>query len=279
MSMPLQNTTDRQFRVETLVVRDGRRLGRARANRDGYYENLPVAVLGITTRNRTYYDIPSFKKQFTDPTSMLNQRLAGGQLYGEWGHPNIIGMREDLAIARLSDIQESNWSHHFSSIGTSNELSNGGMLVTANVCPTGPAGKSLKENLEAPLMNTAFSLRGITDAETRNGVSYRTMRRLITFDAVGAGGYFEASKLFSPGSASLEGLGGFDIRLVNVNRAIFTQTALENFSDSELNDYFGTSDVSVVKTVVTVTSPKERGSFKGLSESKLRAHYHEFIKE
>lgn len=274
----LQDVSKLQFRVETLVVRDGRKLRRIRPDADGYYKGLPVAVLGIVTRNRTYYDVETFSDQFTNPNSMFRERLQGGQLPGEYGHPNLLGMSNDMAINRLSILDEKLISHNFRAIYTGSKLEGGGELLLSDLRPTGPYGKDLKDSLDDPSMNTAFSLRAITEATDRNGVSYRYTRKLITFDAVTGGGYFEASKLFAE-TAGTESLSTVDVQIPNDFSPVrFTQCSIENYSNAELNELFGAKRVMLLKQTVSLVTPLERRK-DFLTGKNLRSIYHEQIKE
>lgn len=268
----LQDVSNLQFRIETLVVRNGRKMGRLRPDQDGYYNGMPIAALGIVTRNNTYYDVQSFSQELMNTAGNFNNKLRNGQLYGEWGHPPLAGLSEQMQMARIVDVRESQHSHHIRSIETGATLENGGKLITASICPTGPYAESLRDNFANPCMNTAFSLRAITDSTIKGGVSFRRMKKMITFDAVGAGGYLEASK----GFAATESFHAFDINLVEVDTAIFSQASLESFTDSELNEFFGTKSVALEKKILTVTKTKSGQKLNPLS---LRSHYHELIKE
>ncbi len=271
----LQQVKNVQFRVETMVVHDGRKLGRLRPGVEGYYDAVPVAVLGVPTRNNTYYDVDAFINQVTDKNSGLNRRLSSGQLYGEWGHPDIIGMPNDICLARLADIRESQFSHHIRSLSTGETLENGGKLVLASVKPTGPYGQSLKDNFDDPCMNTAFSLRAITRTEDRGGLSYRTMRHLITFDAVGCGGYAEASKAYSAG---MESFNQFDITVTPVGTAIFSQVSLEYFNDTELNELFGATTITRHRQVISHVKPVE-GRFNKITSRQVKSLFHDHFQE
>lgn len=274
----VQNVDNIQFRVETLVVHNGHKLGRLRPDENGYYAHVPMAVLGIQTRNNTYYDVPAFVAQINNPSSMFSQRLAGGQLYGEWGHPNIIGLGDMEAMARLSDIREENYSHFFRGVNTGQKLEGGGLILEATIKPHGPFKQSLLDNLDDPCMNTAFSLRAITRAEQRGGVSFRTMRKLVTFDAVGAGGYFQASKAFSPATENFD---MFDVSLIDVDTATLSQVALENFTDTELNDIFKSNHIQRHSQVVTVVKNQEAhsGKFSRFTQKIMSTMYHDHFKE
>lgn len=272
-----------QFRVETLVVRDGAKEGRIRPNDKGYYENVPIAVLNEVTRNNTFYDIPSMMEQIESPKSKFNERLVKKQLYGEWGHPKLYGMRPEEQLARMVDIDESRWSHHIYGVYAGRKLeSTGGTLLCATLKPTGPFKTSLEDNLNDPCMNTAFSLRAITSNQQRGNVSYRVVRKLVTFDAVGAGGYEQAAKFYS---ASVECMGGEDFNAYDLAitdemnpKAVFTQYSVENFTDTELNDLFSTNSVAKVKKIQTVMPLNERRRGPGFGRF-LRSTFHERIKE
>lgn len=272
----LQDVSKLQLRVETLIVRDGFRLGRLRPDENGYYHHIPMAVFGIQTRNNTYYDVPAFVQQIQDPSSMFNQRLVGKQLYGEWGHPAIAGMEDMAALNRLAEIREDRYSHFIKDVNIGKTLESGGKILEATIKPTGPFKQSLLDSLEDPFMNTAFSLRAITRAEQRGMLSYRTMRKLITFDAVGAGGSFEASKGFS---GATENFDHFDISLLNANTAVFSQCALESFSDSELNEFFHAPVIQRKRQIITLATNKTPSRFSRFTEKNLHTLYHETIRE
>ena len=269
MSITLQNVSNIQFRVETLVAKDKRK--RVRKDADGYYMDIPVAVLGTVSQNQTYYDVGAFAEQMTSPKTYINKVLTQGKLYGEWGHPKILGMSNQEAIDRLSYVDEEKHSHHFKSITTGETLSDGGKLVLATLKPTGPYKQSLIDNLEDPVMNTSFSLRAITSAEQKGNVSYRVMRKLVTFDAVGAGGYAEAAKSFSPALES------FDVTITPTGQITLTQVSMESYTDTELNELFGTNDISKQKRIVTVLSPDASIEFK--SSLGVRSFYMDLIRE
>lgn len=268
----LQDASHLQFRVETLLVREGRKQGRIRPDENGYYCKMPIAALGVATRNRTYYDIDSFHKEITDPSSMFHQRLVGGQLYGELGHPDLAGMDKPQAIGRLMNVDEKNWSHHIRSVEAGEKLESGGVLLLADIKPTGVGAETVQENFDNPYTNTAFSLRSLTDARQKGGLSYRTMKKLVTFDFVGAGGYYEASKIFSPSCES------FDIDITPLGNAAFTECSMENFSNTELNEFFGTNKVSLLKNVITIVKPAT-GRFQRYQGEKIASEFRKHFRE
>jgi hypothetical protein len=267
---PIENVDRITFTVETLVVRDGRKLARLRPDEDGYYRDHPMAVLGIPSRNNTYYDVAEFVDQLTSPHAAINKLLTDGNLYGEYGHPQLVGLSHQDQLNRLAMIDDKLVSHHFRRIATGKKLENGGVLITGDVKPTGPHGRMLAENFNEPFMNTSFSLRAITQDRMENGLRRRKTRKLVTFDAVAAGGYAEASKRYAPSTESLNIV--FDpVR----EMASFQEVALETFSDTELNEIFGAKTVALFKKKATLI--KGTGLVQLDGEDKLRSLYHELI--
>jgi len=267
----LQNVSNIQFRVETLVAKDRRNAGRLRQDAEGYYNDVPVAALGIASQNNTYYDVDAFQKQMTSPDTYINKVLTQGKLYGEYGHPSIAGMQNAAAIDRLSVIDEKSVSHHFRSISTGESLSGGGKLVVAKLKPTGPYKQALKDSLDDPCINTAFSLRAVTSAEQRGNLSYRVMKKLVTFDAVCAGGYAEAAKSYSPALES------FDVSILPSGQVMLSQVSLESYTDTELNELFGITEAVKISQVQTLLS--KEASYEFRSSVGKRSFYMDLIKE
>lgn len=275
----LQDVSNLQLRVEAMIIGNkGRSLKALTPDESGYFRKFPLMALGIPTRNHTYYDVPSLMRQINDPSTAFNKRLTGSQLYGECGHPYIVGLPQELALARLAHIEEKNWSHQFGGIYTDDkQLEGGGKLLLGDIKPTGATyGAALDQNLRDPTLNTGFSLRAITDARLTKGVSWRNFKNLITFDWVGAGGFEQASKLF----ASTESFSAFDINVVPLkNVAIFEQISIECFTDTELNEYFGASKIGFFRSVKTVARGDDPKAFAEVTTAKARSHFHEFLKE
>lgn len=273
--MPVLENVERiTFTVETLVVREGQKLARLQADENGYYNDFPVAVLGVSTRNKTYYDVSEFVAQITEPNTYLNQMIADGTLYGEYGHPNLTNLDHGEQINRLAVIDENRISHHFRKIQTSHDLESGGRLITADIKPTGPYGKFLKENLDEPFMNTAFSLRSITQDRMEGDIRRRKMRKLVTFDAVAAGGYAEASKRFMPSKGALETI---DVTFNSTKDALlFNECALESFADTEIAEIFKTDKIFLQRRVATLL--KGTGVLKIEGEKDLASLYHSLVR-
>lgn len=241
----LQNVDGISFTVEVLAVKNGRKLGRIRPDEDGYY-SMPLAVLGTVTDNRTYYEVEDFVSHLTSPNSLFVKCLIDGKLHGEYGHPPIMTLPEEMRLPRLMTVKEPNISHHIKKVWTGEKLETGGRIIYGLIKPTGPYGESLKESLDDPCLNTSFSLRSIAQSREENGITRRRIKYLVTFDYVCAGGYSEASKRYSPSVESLN----INIPLTSKN-LIKSTCALEHLSNTELNEIFGAKVVTIGANTTT----------------------------
>lgn len=263
---PIQDPKAISIVVETLYIREGRELKKARPDENGYY-TMPLAVLGIPTRNKTYYDINSIVTQLNTDT-YIRQMIQDGTLYGEYGHPDLSGLDNHQAMSRLVRVDEKMVSHHIKEVKTGELLESGGRILYGKIKPFGPYKDSLQDNLDNPCMNTAFSLRSIASEKPMNGLLYREIKKLITFDAVLAGGYAEASKRFSPATESMR------IIAANDDHIYLAKAACECFTNSELNDIFGTKTVEIHSQTITVV-PGGRSLI--TKSGDVRSTYHDMM--
>ena len=267
----LQDPRQFNVRVETLLVKDGRKLKPLIPDEHGYFIGMPLAGIGCVTRNNTYYDVPAFEAALNDERSTFRRRLNEGSLYGERGHPKLIpGISDSEFLNRVKDIDENNLAVHHREVYSKEKCEPDGVkLLLGNVKPYGVGKEQVLENFESPYMNTAFSLRSLTKNEERNGVSYRFIRNLITFDWVTMGGYEQASKRFADqiGTECFEVISRdiiFTPELVKTN-----EISLECFTNQEINEILGTNKVArITESTTFTTSPKERMSryMKGLND-------------
>lgn len=263
----------KQIRSEMLVVCNKSRRGSIKVDDEGYYRDVPVAELNATSRNRTAYESNSFINEITDPTTAFGMKLLDGQLYGEFTHPDTLHYDsndknyEAKVLQRMTTVDLLHQSHHFNAIKVSDPMSDNRRIVYADLKPCGKYGPQLKENLDNPSMNTAFSLRCVTEVITDydsnlvnipNGVSkYRTLK-LITFDNVDSGGFRTACKT---NSLSLENYTQNYIHNINVDQ-VNTSLKFENFkmeslTDTEINEILGTNEVYRASKVITYLNDSE----------------------
>lgn len=247
-----------QFRAETMFVGKNNRVGRIRPDENGIYKGLPMMVLGQTTQQDTYYDPNSIMDQVTNPKSRFNMIYKQQKAYGEYGHPSFFGMSDNEKLQRLTMIDERNISHVFTGIYTDPASADGTVVLRSDLKPTGPMGQVFKDSLDDPIINTAFSLRAYVNTDVRpNGIKYRTVRSLTTWDTVGPSGYATTDKANAIGLESFasENFHDFEIHVMEDGNLLIDQIALETFSNTDLNEIFGTSDVARIvqsKTFVKV---------------------------
>jgi hypothetical protein len=269
-----EDVTRITFNVETLVSYEGRTMDALIPDEEGYYCNYPVAVLGAVSRNNTYYTVDAFHRQIADKGSHFNMVLEQGNLEGELGHPSTEGLTKTELLNRLCEVRSTNVSHHIRRVATGSVLETG-RLVIADIAPSGPHAEVLRRSFDSPRINTAFSLRSLArERILSSGVREREMLKLVTFDAVSAGGYYEASKRFVQGST--ESL--LDVTALNDNDLMFDAVAIESFSDTEIAEIFGTDKVgkitrqtTIVQNARTLADIRDRDSAKQWYHKLIRA--------
>lgn len=238
-----------QFRVETMFAGSGGRVGRIIPDENGIYKGLPLMVIGEVTQQKTYYDPMSVMDQITNPQTKLNKVLKQGKLFGEFGHPSFQGLNQDDAIQRLVTVDEKSTSHLFTSLYTDAPSSDGTVVLRGDLKPSGPYGPAFKESLDDPVVNTAFSLRAYVSTDMRpDGVKYRKVRQLCTWDTVGASGYMSTDKAHALGLESFSGdhYDQHEIQIMSDGNLMIDQIALETFIDTELNEILGVSNISQI---------------------------------
>lgn len=175
-------------------------------NSDGYYT---MVLGGLNTYNSAgeYYVAEGVVQAF-ESSSHFMRRVRNGALYSELGHPKRVpGMNLEDFYRRIVTVDENNICAHISEVwldfdfGKKNPgLSNPDFVaIMGLVKPTGPKAKSLQDSLENPKQNTAFSIRGITENNERNGRTERKLTEIITFDNVPEPGIAAACKAHNPG--------------------------------------------------------------------------------
>lgn len=267
-----------QFRVETMFINS--RVGRIKPDENNVYKGLPMMVLGETTQNNTYYDPQSLVRQIQDPNTNFAKVMKRQQLYGEYGHPVFIGMNDQEKIQRLMTVDEKQVSHLFTGLYTDAPTAAGTVVLRADIKPMGPYGATLKESLDDPLANTAFSLRSFVNTDIKpNGLKYRTVRQLTTWDTVGTSGYASTDKAHGIGLESFAGdtHHEYEIHVMASGNLVIDQIALEHFTATDMNEIFGASSISQVvqsRTFVKVDEAAQR-------YPNLYAHsvFHDFLKE
>ena len=265
------------FSITTVNV-SGNKLGRAVKDKDGYFTDIPVAVLGIPTRNQTQYDTPEFLSQLRGPDTTFFRRVTEGTLFGEWGHP-FVDLNSERGLARLMNLEPKNESNHIRSVTVKHADTLNLDLIYLDSKGSGPYGKYFDDAMTDPCRNIAFSLRGISRAtkDRRTGITHRKLINLVTFDSgVASGGFAEASKRFM---ASTEDLSFQSEEILNKqitadNITIVRNIAMESFTDTDLNELMkaskvviGSVEIGYVDTRTKTVIEQETGNRRGLFHS------------
>lgn len=256
------------FSISTDLEFRGRQLKSVKPDKDGVYKGIPLTVIGLNSRNNVNYDRDSVISCLTDPKSRFVMNLKSGDLEGERGHP-FLGVEPKAAIARLLYLDRTKISHYITRIYTSplNDSSES-IIVYGDIVPSGPFGEYLKQDFEDPKRNASFSLRAATQVVRKsNGITYKQMLAMFTFDSVDGPGYVECSKRFQ--DPACESLGikvakSGDITL-NVSKEEFLN-ATKSFEmtgqeskiiDQRVLDAFGCDEVIIREKVLK----KVKGGF------------------
>ena len=202
--------------------------GVLQADGDGYFT---FVMGGLNTYNSAgeYYVAEGVVPMFEASTHFM-RRIRNGALYAELGHPKRQpGMGLEDFYRRIVTIDENNICAHISELwldfdfGKNNpDLGNPDFVaIMGKVKPTGPKAASLEQSLSNPKQNTAFSIRGLTENNERNGRTERRLTEIITFDNVPEPGIAAACKAYNPG---LEGFQIVESLDAYVDKDILRQT-------------------------------------------------------
>jgi hypothetical protein len=209
-------------------------------DKEGIYRKLPLLVLGKISRNNKDYDVNSMVEAISSPNSLFYKKLVAGQLEGEWWHP--LTGNDESALARIAKIERNNVSHHIHRVYTGEPTEQGHVIVYGDIEPSGPYGPHLKESLESPRINTAFSLRSlVSNMGEKDGVIKQRVIVLVTIDAVDSPGYAEASKV---DISSFENY-SYEVDLVKHANLLRTEFGLEHINDPQIQDLLESDKITV----------------------------------
>lgn len=236
------------FHIQTMDVMDGAKLKALHPDKDGYYKDVPLLVIGKASRNMKYYDDRSLLENITNPNSRFYINLTEGNLLGEYGHP-IVLKNEDLM--RMAIIEMTRVSHSIRRVYTKDV--NGDVVMFGDIKPCGPMGQYLKESLEDSTRNTSFSLRSICAKISQDGAVLRQrVLSLVTIDAVDGPGYKIASKRYANQGVAQMSNEGLDYyipeELMSSQHEINDLIGVESITNEAVMDLFGTDKVKVFST-------------------------------
>jgi hypothetical protein len=177
-------------------------------------------------------------------------------------------------LERLVEVSEDRRSHHIRRVWTG-KATDRGVILFAEIRPTGVYGKYLEESILNPYENTTFSLRSLMVPDPNKSTreyEYRIVKRLVTFDYVTMPGYAEASKWY---------VGHEDFSRPITVEEIYKQeqlrvAGLENFSSEEMCKLFDLKHAQVNGCTLENYIP---GTTNYLSEGRKKSIVHAFLKQ
>jgi hypothetical protein len=180
-----------------------------------------------------------------NPDSTFNKRLKTGDLFGEYGHPFVPNLSSKEGMQRVITLEAKKKAVFYRKIYSKRIEDLGIDFVFGDLKPAGPYGKYAEEALLDPNMNFSTSLRAITDNVIRNGIVFKKVFMLITFDVgVPGGGYKESSKRYS--DVSQESINEILDASVFLDLKQNTSIAFESLiTKSELNDILKYSRINI----------------------------------
>ena len=179
----------------------------------GYYL-VTLGALNVVNSAGEYYTAKDVADMFVSDSSVLMRRIRNGALRGEVGHPKFIpGMSRTQFFNRNIKIDEENVCVHIRDLileetNRPSEVPGEGNLILVKgwITPSGPKGDFLAKALENPEENVAFSVRCFTKNSFKNGMVYKKIVQLITYDYVNEPGIADATKFKSLGIESIDGV-------------------------------------------------------------------------
>lgn len=233
-----------------ILANSGKR-GILKPDADGYY-TMPLGMYGTYNSAGMFYDGPSGKAMFK-PDSPLMRRLKKNVLFMEYKHPepweNVV-VNGEVAKRYLSDseylmrirrIDDDRVCGHIRNLildeTARDEKGNPAIMVLGEVKPYGPFAKQLQDSLDNPDINTYASVRSITNDDMMRGIKYTA--EISTWDMVGEGGIYKASKYHAP---SLEDFGGLIITPETL-RKVEKEAQFRKDKGLECNDQYDVTEL------------------------------------
>lgn len=149
------------------------------------------------------YTLSSAQEFFKEGSPLL-RRISNGQLRAELGHPKRLpGMTDRDYLERILTIEETRVCAHISDIfidhdSVKDKFGRNIITIRGKVKPSGPYGHVLKEMLDDPKQNVAFSVRSLTSNKQVGFRQHKDFTQIITWDYVNEPGLAPANKYGVP---------------------------------------------------------------------------------
>lgn len=190
----------RQIMFENLILKGINKGGTLKCDEKGYY-TVVLGVIGADASDGDHYvDNEKVRKVFSQ-SGQLARRISQGLLRGENGHPDPNDYANQLAFEiRVRRMHEDKVCMHIRRVWTEDGTIDGRKvgLIMGEVKPCGPYGPYLKESLDNPDENVAFSGRYYSNPTEINGKTYREIYAVGTWDYVTEPGMHGSTKYASP---------------------------------------------------------------------------------
>jgi hypothetical protein len=234
---------------------------------DGYYD-VVVGGLNVYNSANEYYTLEEAKELF-NKSSRFMQRVEGGYLKSEVGHPAWkTGQNFTDYLRRILTIDDQNICGHFKTVwldpdfGKNNtDLGNNKAVgIMAKVRPTGIHAAVLESAINNPHENLSFSIRAITTDTRENGQTYRALKTIVTFDLVNEPGIKFANKFDNP---SLENINEDDSESIGINvedKVTILESEIQRIA-SNLNGV-STESKSMVSEILDLLKQNDRKQVK-----------------
>jgi len=207
---------------------------------NGYYY-VTLGAINCFNSAGAFYVADGVKDLIENESNLFAKRLTNGYLNGEMGHPTFIpGMSHNDFLIRNLKIEQSNISHHIRAVeliptDEDSGLPGGGKVIKVMgwIKPAGEKGQYLKEALDNPDQNVAFSVRSLTNDKPVKGVIIKTIMQIITWDWVAEPGISCANKW---ATMAMESFDLLTIDIADIERTIENNIKYNIGLESDNND-------------------------------------------
>ena len=212
---------------------------------NGYYEII-LGALAAYGNGGWIYDEAEGKAYIENDREFLD-RLQGGRLKGEWGHPRRpVGMSDQDWFVRINEVYENNTCVAIRQVDLSMEMikdDKGRRIIgiIGQVKPSGTHARQFEDMLLNPEEDTPFSIRCF--ARKNFGTMRKYINKIVTWDAVTEPGIAAASKYNTPSLECKETVGKM------LDEAEFNLLNIRNGLDQPANEASMESFASHIKTI------------------------------
>ena len=186
------------------------KVSKMKPNEKGYYRHI-LGGFNLSNESGVYYPMTDTVKKLFEETGLIRRRIEKGMLRSESGHPDLTGLSHVDALKRLAHIDTTRTCAHIKEVELVQSKDHKGkdvVLVYGWVKPSGPYGTSLKDQLDNPEENVAFSVRSFCQTTMYRGRIAKLVTDVLTYDNVSEPGIGLANQYDTVSLEELDILGG-----------------------------------------------------------------------